>query len=35
MRTLMPFHAVKFTEVIRRIKGTHLAVTVSHGRESE
>ena len=33
MRTLMSFHTVKFTEVIRRIKGTHLAVKISHGRD--
>ena len=34
MRTLMSFHTVKFTEVIRRIKGTHLAVKISHGRDN-
>ena len=34
MRTLMSFHTVKFTEVIGRIKGTHFAVKISHGRDN-
>ena len=34
MRTLMSFHTAKFTEVIRKIKGTHLIVKISHGRDN-
>ena len=34
MRTFMSFHTAKFTEVIRKIKGTHLTVKISHGRDN-
>ena len=34
MRTFMSFHTAKLTEVIRKIKGTHLAVKISHGRDN-
>ena len=34
MRTFMSFHTAKFTEVIRKIKGAHLAVKISHGRDN-